>query len=595
MLLSDLSPAMASNMLSRIPELSFRLETLVRLSERLEAKQKLNRADLMAFLVNAGQFKSVGDHISRRTRNEITNLGEPAQETLKQLGQAFRKKNGSFQSAAGSIGMSLQVSKDTQKSNFAKMYEREIAFDAAISEYWHQLHFQTESWVRREAANLSARYNLAFILVLSFIAALCIATWVLRKSIVAQVLEIEDSYASALEQAKSADKSKSEFLANMSHEIRTPMNGIMGMAELLHRTDLDAKQTTFANVISRSGDALLTIINDILDFSKIDAGQLELEPAPFELEDAIMDVATLVAPKAAGKEIEIVVHIDPKLPASYVGDVGRIRQIVTNLVGNAVKFTEEGYVYVEVSGRCHEGVAKLVVTVTDTGIGIDPEKTELIFDKFSQVDESTTRKHEGTGLGLSISASLVKMMGGRIEVTSELGKGSIFTFDLDLPFVEAEPGAQPALPEVTGKRILLVNENPIATASTLKYLKSWHYDCAAATSANEARAVLVAMLESNIAPDWVLIDSNMRSSSVSELVKSIRKLPGISDVPMLVFASVHQFDADDGLSESGLIECVVKPVSPSRLLEKLSKADDTNDPDGNEWRRSIAVAQKLAS
>jgi signal transduction histidine kinase len=257
-----------------------------------------------------------------------------------------------------------------------------------------------------------------------------------------QAQEREQRQRTARKTAELADRAKSEFLANMSHEIRTPMNGIMGMAELLAKTELDTKQKMFTGIIVRSGKALVTIINDILDFSKIDAGQLELDPQPFKLSDAIEDVAILVSSKVLEKELELAVRIQPDLPEMYFGDVGRIRQIITNLVGNAVKFTDTGHVLVDVSGRVltatgGERKAELVVKVEDTGIGIPAEKAEHVFEMFSQVDGSSTRSHEGTGLGLTIARKLVELMDGEIGMESEIGKGSTFWFALPLPVHEA--------------------------------------------------------------------------------------------------------------------------------------------------------------
>jgi len=229
-----------------------------------------------------------------------------------------------------------------------------------------------------------------------------------------------------LARAEAADKAKSEFLANMSHEIRTPMNGVLGMAELLSKSNLDTKQKTFTEIIVKSGKALMTIINDILDFSKIDAGQMTLRKVPFDVIDAVEDVATLLSSSAAEKDIELIVKASGG-GTRVLGDAGRFRQIVTNLLGNAIKFTEQGHVLVDVHAeRSEDDRVSLHLKIEDTGIGIPNEELDRIFEKFSQVDGSSTRRHEGTGLGLSITAGLVEIFGGTIRVESKIGQGSIF-------------------------------------------------------------------------------------------------------------------------------------------------------------------------
>jgi|GEM_PF-2609357 len=239
-------------------------------------------------------------------------------------------------------------------------------------------------------------------------------------------------------QAQAANQSKSEFLANMSHEIRTPMNGVMGMAEMLAKSDLDSRQRQFTDIILNSSTALLTIINDILDFSKIDSGKLELEPAPFDLNSAINDVAMLLSDEVVRKNLVLNVRVQPDLPERIIGDVGRIRQILTNLVGNAVKFTEEGHVDVDVTGIVRGENVELKLEVCDTGVGIPENQLENVFEKFSQVDASFTRRHEGTGLGLAITNRLVKLMGGTIGNSSTLGEGSNFWINLALPIAAAD-------------------------------------------------------------------------------------------------------------------------------------------------------------
>lgn len=266
--------------------------------------------------------------------------------------------------------------------------------------------------------------------------------WVALFTDVTELKSREAELRELLSRAEAADRAKSEFLANMSHEIRTPMNGVLGMAELLAKTNLDTRQKTFIDIIVKSGNALLTIINDILDFSKIDAGQMKLRKAAFDITEAVEDVATLLSSHAAEKNIELLVRAAPDLPAAVIGDAGRFRQIVTNLVGNAVKFTERGHVFVDVGFETIAGGEIMAsIRIEDTGIGIPSEKLASVFDKFSQVDASSTRRHEGTGLGLAITAGLVDLFGGYINVESEWGKGSIFT--INLPFAVAAARLEP--------------------------------------------------------------------------------------------------------------------------------------------------------
>ena len=233
--------------------------------------------------------------------------------------------------------------------------------------------------------------------------------------------------------AEAADRAKSEFLANMSHEIRTPMNGIMGVCDLLAHHEMSNKEAELLAIIQRSGDALLTIINDILDFSKIESGQMELYPEPFDLKNSIEDVTALLAHGKQENGVDVLVRYQPGLQSSFIGDAGRIRQIITNIVGNALKFTHEGHVLVDVSGDVKNDNAALTFCISDTGVGIEPEKLKVIFDKFRQADNSTTRRYGGTGLGLSIARSFIELMGGELSVKSEVGVGSSFKFTINLP------------------------------------------------------------------------------------------------------------------------------------------------------------------
>jgi signal transduction histidine kinase/CheY-like chemotaxis protein len=378
----------------------------------------------------------------------------------------------------------------------------------------------------------------------------------------------------ATERASSADRAKSEFLANMSHEIRTPMNGVMGMAELLAKTPLDARQKTFVDIIVKSGGALLTIINDILDFSKIDAGQMELDPAPFRLAEAIEDVATLVSARVAEKDLELAVRIDPALPEMFVGDVGRIRQIVTNLMGNAVKFTEAGHVLVEVGGAAvGEGRWRLAFRVEDTGIGIAPAMRERIFAKFSQVDGSATRRHEGTGLGLAIARSLVELMGGEIGFDSEVAKGSVFRFAIELAEHRGE-GRKRAIPaDVTGARVLVVDDNAVNRAILMEQMTAWRFDAAAACDGEEALAVLEAAAARGLRVDLLVLDYHMPRMNGAEMLAAMRaRLPAMAELPVVMLTSVSHTEEGRPFGSLGIAAHLIKPARSSLLLETILSA-----------------------
>ena len=377
----------------------------------------------------------------------------------------------------------------------------------------------------------------------------------------------------ARKKAELADRAKSEFLANMSHEIRTPMNGVLGMAELMAKTELDSKQRTFIDIISKSGNALLTIINDILDFSKIDAGQLVLDPAPFDLTEAIEDVATLVSTRAKEKDLELIVRVEPSLHSIYVGDVGRIRQIVTNLMGNAVKFTESGHVLVEVTGSdLGDGRNRLKLAVTDTGIGIPKDKLALIFDKFSQVDASSTRRHEGTGLGLAITSRLVELMDGEIGVESEEGQGSTFFVMIDLERCgRQEPETRLPL-DVTGARVLIVDDNAVNRSIYSEQMSAWKFDACAAESAEEGLRVLSAAAAHNVAVDCLILDYQMPGMNGAEMARLIGQTAGISDMPIVMLTSVDQSLTGAATKAANIVTQLVKPVRSSLLLETVVSA-----------------------
>jgi PAS domain S-box-containing protein len=389
---------------------------------------------------------------------------------------------------------------------------------------------------------------------------------------ITELKDRERELSEARKRAVLADRAKSEFLANMSHEIRTPMNGVLGMAELLAKTDLTPRQKTFADIILKSGNALLTIINDILDFSKIDAGQLVLDPAPFDLCEAIEDVATLLSTRAKEKDLELIVRVAPDLRGSFVGDGGRIRQIVTNLIGNAIKFTEAGHVLVDATGTMEGSAARIAISITDSGIGIPADKLDVIFDKFSQVDASSTRRYEGTGLGLAITSRLVALMGGTIGVESSEGKGSTFRVDLTLP-VSGEASRQRYVPiEIGGARVLVVDDNVVNRAILMEQMASWNLDACAAESGEEALKVLEMTASLGLPVDCAVLDYQMPGMSGLELAQTIRDSADFGGVPIIMLTSVDQAIGTAGLRDIGIDAQLVKPARASALFDALIAA-----------------------
>ena len=374
----------------------------------------------------------------------------------------------------------------------------------------------------------------------------------------------------ALTAAEAAQTAKSEFLANMSHEIRTPMNGIIGMTELLGNSDLGPRETHFVETISKCGTALMKIINDILDYSKIEAGQAKIDNEPFLLRESIEDVTTLLASSAAAKDIDLLVRYRPELPTTFVGDIGRMRQVMTNLVGNAIKFTETGHVLVDVTGEVENDVANLTIRVQDTGIGIPANQLGGVFEKFRQVDGSNTRKYEGTGLGLSISSSLVEMMDGEISVESVVGEGSTFIVKLALPIAEDIKKAKPAPVEIIGSKVLIIDDNAVNRDILTEQVSHWKCQSAAVDGAEKGLSVLRKARAKGVGIDLVIVDFQMPNMTGEDFFNELRADPSISDIPVLMLTSISEDEMARRMLDNGLSGILIKPARSSQLLDTIA-------------------------